>query len=140
MVDFWSPGDRSKHMAKIGSKDTRPELALRRALHKQGLRFRLHAKQLPGKPDLTFPRFKTIVFVHGCFWHRHLACSVASVPKSNTEYWLDKFNKNIKRDREVKQKLEALGWRVIVVWECELRSRESVIATSQALAAVIRKV
>jgi DNA mismatch endonuclease (patch repair protein) len=96
-------------------------------------------KQLPGTPDLTFPRFKTIVFVHGCFWHRHPACSVASVPKSNTEYWLGKFEKNIHRDREVKQKLEALGWRVIVVWECELSSKEKIIATSRTLAALIRK-
>lgn len=139
MVDFWSPRERSLHMAKIGSKDTQPELALRRALHAQGLRFRLHVKQLPGTPDLTFPRFKTIVFVHGCFWHRHPACSVASVPKSNTEYWLGKFEKNIHRDREVKQKLEALGWRVIVVWECELSSKEKIIATSRTLAALIRK-
>jgi len=90
-----------------------------------GLRFRLHRKDLPGKPDLTFPKHRLAVFVHGCFWHRHPHCSKASSPKSRTEYWQEKFNSNVTRDAQVTRKLEAMGWRVEVVWECETRDKDA---------------
>lgn len=111
-------------MSRIRSKDTSPELALRQALHALGLRFRVHDKLLPGKPDIVLPRFKTVVLVHGCFWHRHPGCKVATSPKSNTAFWQEKFDRNVQRDLRNSDALEALGWKVIVAWECELGSHK----------------
>ena len=139
MADFLSPQDRSERMSRIKGKDTRPELALRRVLHGLGLRYRLHAVGLVGKPDLIFPRYKIVVFVHGCFWHRHLGCNIATTPKSNVAYWSEKFEKNIARDTRVIKVLEEAGWQVIVVWECELNSLIKAQATGQRLAALIRQ-
>jgi len=118
-------------MSRIRSANTSPEVALRRALHALGLRFRLHRKDLPGKPDIVLPRYKAVVFVHGCFWHRHAGCKVASTPKSNVEFWVEKFDRNVARDERSKEALEGQGWRVIVVWECELGSGRK--ATEAAL-------
>lgn len=132
MTDFLSPAERSDRMSRIRGKDTQPELALRKILHKLGLRYRLHGAALPGKPDLVFPRYRTVVFVHGCFWHRHAGCNIASTPKSNTPFWLEKFEKNIARDARVAAQLEAEGWRVLVVWECELASMAKTQATGKA--------
>lgn len=106
-------------MSGIRSKDTQPELIVRSFLHRKGLRFRLHAK-LPGKPDLVFPKYKTAVFVHGCFWHRHRGCKFTTTPKTRPEFWEAKFASNVKRDAVVKERLESLGWRVIVVWACQI--------------------
>jgi DNA mismatch endonuclease, patch repair protein len=106
-------------MSRIRGRDTAPELMVRRGLHRQGLRFRLQAR-LPGRPDLVFPRHRTVLFVHGCFWHRHEGCSQATTPSSNKEFWSKKFSENIERDIRVKRQLEKIGWRVIVVWSCEL--------------------
>jgi DNA mismatch endonuclease (patch repair protein) len=125
-------------MARIRSRDTLPEKALRRALHRLGLRFRLNVKTLPGKPDIVFPRYRIALFVHGCFWHRHTGCKVASTPKSNTEFWQEKFAKNINRDESVGRQLRTAGWRVIVVWECELRSKAGLNDTAARLAESIR--
>ena len=122
MVDFLSPSERSERMSRIRSSNTSPELALRRALHALGFRFRLHRKDLPGRPDIVLPRYSTVVFVHGCFWHRHAGCKVASTPKSNTEFWVEKFNRNVARDNRSSESLKAQGWKVIVTWECELGS------------------
>ncbi|MGV2464814.1 UNVERIFIED_CONTAM: DNA mismatch endonuclease Vsr, partial [Pseudomonas aeruginosa] len=133
MTDFLSPAERSDRMSRIRGKDTQPELALRKILHKLGLRYRLHGAALPGKPDLVFPRYRTVVFVHGCFWHRHAGCNIASTPKSNTPFWLEKFEKNIARDARVAAQLEAEGWRVLVVWECELASMAKTQATGKRL-------
>lgn len=118
-------------MSRIRSSNTSPELALRRAMHAIGFRFRLHRKDLPGKPDIVLPRYRAAIFVHGCFWHRHDGCKVASTPKSNTEFWVEKFDRNVTRDARAKQMLEEQGWRVIVVWECELGSARK--ATEAAL-------
>ncbi len=107
-------------MAGIRGKNTTPELQIRKALHAQGLRFRLHSKALPGKPDLVFPRYRTVVFVHGCFWHGHL-CSIFKWPKSNQEFWKNKIESNQKRDAFVKEQLGALGWQQLTVWECLIR-------------------
>ena len=115
MADFLSPEERSERMSRIRGKDTQPELALRKVLHGLGFRYRLHGVGLPGKPDIVLSRYKALVFVHGCFWHRHKGCSIATTPKSNTAYWIDKFEQNKVRDQKVKKKLQTLGWRVFVV-------------------------
>lgn len=137
MADFLTPQERSRRMARIRSKDTLPELALRRDLHRIGLRFTLGNSRLPGKPDLVFPRYKAVVFVHGCFWHRHQGCSVATIPKSNTSFWQEKFNRNVARDSRVAEELTAAGWRVIVAWECALKSKVRAQQTAVEVAAAI---
>lgn len=121
MVDTLTVPERSRRMGLIRSSNTVPELTARHFLHAAGLRYRLNNKHLPGKPDLIFPRFRVAMFVHGCFWHRHQGCKVASTPKSNTEFWQEKFSRNVERDIKMSSQLEALGWRVIVLWECELK-------------------
>lgn len=120
MPDITNAANRSRMMSGIRGRDTQPELSVRRALHKLGLRFRLHKKDLPGKPDLVFPRYNTIVFVHGCFWHQH-GCSNSPLPKSRPEFWIPKLQKNGERDERAKAALIALGWRVAIVWECSIR-------------------
>ena len=112
---------RSRNMAAIRGKDTAPELAIRRILHAMGLRFRLHRKDLPGRPDIVLPKHRTVVFVHGCFWHRHKDCRHTTTPQTRQEFWQTKFASNVERDRRNRTDLQQLGWRVIVVWECELR-------------------
>jgi DNA mismatch endonuclease (patch repair protein) len=112
-------------MAAIRGKDTAPEVAVRRMLHGIGLRFRLHRKDLPGRPDIVLPKHRTVVLVHGCFWHRHEGCRYTTTPKTRQEFWLDKFRSNVLRDRRNQAILEQLGWRVLVVWECELRKPEA---------------
>jgi DNA mismatch endonuclease (patch repair protein) len=113
--------ERSAQMALVRGRDTKPEMRVRRALHAAGLRYRLHAKGLPGRPDLIFPSRRVVVFVHGCFWHRHPDpdCKLARLPKSRLDFWLPKLEGNRARDERVKAKLEGLGWKVIEVWECQ---------------------
>lgn len=113
-------------MSKIGSKNTRPEIAVRSILHRLGYRFRLHRKDLPGSPDIVLPRFKTVLFVHGCFWHGH-RCKKNGMPKSNTEYWGPKIEANRTRDSRKRRQLVRIGWRVIILWECELKNPEKVV-------------
>lgn len=125
-------------MGRIPSKDTKPELLLRRALHALGLRYRLHGKDLPGKPDLVFASYRAVVFVHGCFWHRHSSCKVASSPKSNTEFWEAKFARNVERDAANLTALKYRGWRVFVVWECELTGKGKAEACALDLAAQLK--
>lgn len=122
-MDVVDQATRSRMMSGIRGKDTKPELIVRSALHRAGLRFRLHAK-LPGRPDLVLPKYRTVVFVHGCFWHRHEGCRYTTTPASNTEFWREKFVGNVKRDARVKQQLEEQGWRVEVVWSCQLSAPE----------------
>lgn len=112
---------RSANMAKIRGKNTKPEMAVRRAAHALGLRFRLHRRELPGTPDLIFPRWKTAIFVHGCFWHRHEGCSKAGVPKTREAFWQAKFDRNVARDIRNVDALRASGWNVATVWECDTR-------------------
>ncbi len=138
MPDFLTPAERSRRMAAIRSKDTSPELALRKALHALGLRYLVNDRRLPGKPDLVLPRHRAVVFVHGCFWHRHQGCKVASTPKSNTEFWAEKFTRNVARDVRVKAELEGKGWCVFTVWECSLQSATRVKDTAERLAKQIR--
>lgn len=113
--------ERSEIMRRVRSKGTRPEMAVRKALHALGYRFRLYGTKLPGSPDIVFPSRKTVIFVHGCFWHRHSKCSRATTPKTRTEYWQEKFVKNVARDIAVQASLAAIGWKVHVIWECELK-------------------
>lgn len=120
MADIVSPSVRSRMMAGIKSKNTRPEMLIRRQLHGMGFRYRLHSKQLPGKPDIIFPKYHAVIFVHGCFWHGH-DCSLFKWPSSNKEFWKNKINSNRERDISNKQKLQAASWRVAIVWECAIR-------------------
>lgn len=117
-------------MAAIRGKDTRPELLLRSAAFALGLRFRLHVRKLPGSPDLVFPMFKAVVFVHGCFWHRHQCCRFATVPRNNASFWAEKFAANVGRDSRVRQQLREQGWRVGVVWECAIRPSPHLVASA----------
>ena len=120
---------RSWNMSKIKSKDTKPELKVRKILYKLGYRFRLHRKDLPGKPDIVLPKYRTAIFVNGCFWHRHENCIEASRPKSNSEYWENKLDKNVERDLKKYQLLREDNWKVIVFWECELEGNEEEIVS-----------
>lgn len=122
MADVVDKATRSRMMAGIKGANTRPELALRKALHALGLRFRLHAKRLPGRPDIVLPRWKGVVFVHGCFWHRHEGCRYATVPATRPQFWNEKFAANVSRDQRNLDDLAAAGWRTRVVWECDLKT------------------
>lgn len=121
-MDSVSPEKRSWVMAQVKGRDTKPEKAVRSLLHRMGYRFRLQRAGLPGKPDIVLPKFKTALFVHGCFWHRHPGCKRATTPASNTAYWDKKFARTVARDAKSQKELEVLGWRVLIVWECELKN------------------
>lgn len=121
-MDTLSKEKRSWNMSRIKSKDTAPERFVRSLLHRKGYRFRLHAKDLPGKPDIVLPKYKTVIFVHGCFWHHHKSCNDATVPSSNTDFWNNKLKQNIDRDKKAQDELKKLGWNVIITWECELKN------------------
>jgi len=116
---------RSRNMSAIKSKNTKPEIKVRKILHSMGYRFRLHSKDLPGSPDIVLPKYKTVIFVHGCFWHRHENCKYASTPKTRKEFWNKKFKENIKRDLEIQDKIKNLDWRSVVIWECETKNIEN---------------
>ena len=112
---------RSRNMSAIKSKNTKPEIKVRKVLHSMGYRFRLHSKDLPGSPDIVLPKFKTVIFVHGCFWHRHENCKYASTPKTRQEFWNKKFKENINRDNLNQANLSLKGWKIIIIWECQLK-------------------
>lgn len=120
MADILSQEQRSVLMSKVRSSDTKPEWILRCALHRLGFRYKLKNKDLPGNPDLVLPKFRAVVFVHGCFWHRHASCRDASMPKTNQSFWAKKFSENVERDTKNAEALSQQGWKVILVWECEL--------------------
>ncbi|MFT2095816.1 very short patch repair endonuclease [Acidiphilium multivorum] len=122
MVDTITSERRSWNMSRIRSRDTGPEVVLRSLLHRAGLRFRLHAKKLPGRPDIVLPKYKTAIFVHGCFWHRHAGCRNATTPSTRAEFWQEKFDGNVRRDARNRADLKAAGWTVMTVWECELKA------------------
>lgn len=126
MTDIVDNRRRSEMMAGIKARDTAPEIAVRCIAHELGLRFRLHRKELPGRPDLVFPKHRLAVFVHGCFWHRHEGCRYAYTPKSRVAFWTEKFAGNVARDKRNEEALHDLGWKVLVIWECETRDDETV--------------
>jgi DNA mismatch endonuclease, patch repair protein len=119
MVDRLHPARRSWNMSRIRSGDTKPEKIVRSLLHAMGYRYRLHRKDLPGTPDIVLPKYKTVIFVHGCFWHRHPDCKNATNPKTNADFWEKKFAENVERDNRNRSKLEELGWSIVTIWECE---------------------
>ena len=125
-MDRLTPERRSWLMSQVKAKDTSPEFRVRRKAHAMGLRFRLHRKDLPGTPDLVFPKYRAVVFVHGCFWHRHEGCSKASMPKSRVGFWREKFARNVERAGRDTRKLQELGWSVSVIWECETKEPAAV--------------
>lgn len=120
-MDTFSPEKRSSIMRRVHSMDTSPEKKVRSLLHRLGFRFRLHRKDLPGRPDIVLPKHKTAIFVHGCFWHRHQGCKRATTPASRQNYWLPKFTRTVERDVRNSEELRRRGWNIIIVWECELR-------------------
>lgn len=126
MVDRIDAATRSRNMSRIRSIDTQAELAVRRIAHSLGYRFRIHRRDLPGTPDLVFPSRRVVLFVNGCFWHRHDGCRRAATPKTRTEFWKDKFRRTVKRDRFVNEALANSGWRTGVIWECETRDRDHI--------------
>lgn len=121
MSDKLTPEKRSWNMSRIKGKDTKIEAEVRKYLFSKGYRFRKNDKRYPGKPDIVLPKYHVAIFVHGCFWHRHEGCKDATTPKTRTEFWLEKFDKNVKNDQIKQEKLRELGWKVIVIWECELK-------------------
>lgn len=132
-MDIVDQPTRSRMMSNIKTKGTKPEMVVRGLLHGAGFRYRLHRKDLPGRPDLVLPKYRAVIFVHGCFWHLHQGCAIVKIPASNRQFWLDKLGKN--RDRDIKQinELIALGWRVLVVWECITREKAALSNLAQQI-------
>jgi DNA mismatch endonuclease (patch repair protein) len=124
MVDTISKEKRSWNMSRIRGKDTKPEIIVRSMLHRMGYRFRLHRKDLPGKPDIVLPKYNTVIFVHGCFWHRHKRCKYAYNPKSRVTFWENKFAETVKRDKQHLKQLKENGWEVFIVWECKTKDMD----------------
>ena len=123
-MDIISEERRSWNMSRIRGKDTKPEIIVRSMLHRMGYRFRLHRKDLPGKPDIVLPKYKTVIFVNGCFWHRHKDCKYAYTPKSRVKFWKHKFAETVKRDKQHLKQLKENGWKVFIVWECETKDMD----------------
>lgn len=137
MADKLSPERRSWNMSRIKGKDTKPEIKVRSYLFRQGFRFRKNDKRYPGKPDIVLPMYKAVVFVHGCFWHRHPGCKDATMPKTRTEFWMEKLSKNVANDQKNVDALKKLGFRVIIIWECEIEKEFA--PTMDRLVSMIRE-
>lgn len=131
MADVLSKEQRRKCMSHIKSKNTKPEILVRHFLHAQGFRYWLHCKDLPGKPDIVLPKYKTVIFINGCFWHGHCECKYSSLPATNRDFWQNKISENIERDKATYDKLSTMGWRVLEVWQCQLKpkSKEDTLNT-----------
>jgi DNA mismatch endonuclease, patch repair protein len=127
MVDILSPKNRRELMSRIKVKNTKPEVTVRSAIHRLGYRFRLHKRNLPGKPDIVLSKHRKIIFVHGCFWHQHTNCSASKRPSTNVEFWNEKLNSNIARDKKNRANLIDLGWQVCIIWECETEKKEKLM-------------
>ncbi|SDK03688.1 very short patch repair endonuclease [Billgrantia gudaonensis] len=132
MVDSVDRETRSRIMGRVRNKDTRPEMTVRRLVHGAGYRYRLHGKKLPGKPDLVFKSRRKVIFVHGCFWHRHEGCTLARLPKSRLDFWLPKLEANRERDKRNEEHLREMGWDVLIIWECELKDQEALLSRVSA--------
>src|SRR5699024_9235199 len=133
MADIVDRSTRSRMMSGIRGKDTRPELLLRRELHSRGFRYRLHAKHLPGRPDLILSKYNAVIFVHGCFWHRHSGCRYTTTPATRVQFWQAKFEANVARDLDVQQALASSGWRIAIIWECALRRSNQIESTGRQI-------
>lgn len=123
MTDIYTKDKRSKIMSNIGSVSTKPEIIIRKSLFSKGFRYRINYKKLPGKPDIVLPKYRTVIFVHGCFWHAHPNCKDSHLPKSNIEFWKNKISSNINRDKNIIEQLVDLKWNIIVIWECEIKKK-----------------
>ncbi|MDF1826419.1 MAG: DNA mismatch endonuclease Vsr [Verrucomicrobiales bacterium] len=142
MSDHLSPERRSWNMSRIRNRDTKPEIMVRSILHGLAFRFTVNGpknKKLPGKPDIVLPRYRTVVFVHGCYWHRHQGCKETTTPKTRTEWWQAKFDGNVERDRRNQKELRKLGWKVIVVWECETKTAGGIEKTGRRLLRLLER-
>lgn len=126
MVDTLTKEKRSWNMSRIRGRNTKPELVVRSLLHRMGYRFRLHRKDLPGKPDIVLPKYKTVIFVHGCFWHRHKRCKYAYTPKSRLRFWNRKFDRTLQLDKINLRKLKHLGWKTLIIWECQVKNNDKI--------------
>ncbi|ASP97027.1 DNA mismatch endonuclease Vsr [Sinorhizobium meliloti] len=126
MVDRLSREQRSDNMSRIRNRDTRPEIRVRKILHRLGYRFRLNARELPGTPDIVLPKHRSVVFIHGCFWHRHAGCKYAYMPKTRIDFWSAKFTANLKRDAKAVERLRSDGWRILILWECETKDDKQI--------------
>lgn len=135
MADVHSKETRSYNMSRIKGKNTKPELLVRKFLHANGFRYKLHDKTLPGKPDIVLPKYKTVIFVHGCFWHGHEGCKYFVVPKTRTEWWTDKISHNKANDTKAMKRLKKEGWKIIEIWECNLKPAK----VDKTLAALLKK-
>jgi len=122
-VDIKSKSERSKNMSAIRSKNTKPEQKIRKALFAKGFRYRLNVSSIPGTPDIVLPKYKTVIFVHGCFWHGHKNCYLFKIPSTNRDFWKNKIEANYKRDREIMRKLSGSKWRILIIWECSLKGK-----------------
>ena len=138
MPDVLTPSLRHRVMASIHSSSTKPELKLRHALWYQGFRYRINDKRLPGRPDIVLPKYRTVIFMHGCFWHGHKDCKNYTVPKTNTDFWVAKVARNQERDQEVWRQLEAKGWSVIIVWECQLKKANLAETVDRVASEIVR--
>jgi DNA mismatch endonuclease (patch repair protein) len=127
LADIFTKEKRSEIMSKIGPKNTKPELLVRRELHRFGYRYRLHKKELPGKPDIVFPKLKKVIFIHGCFWHGHKHCKRSKLPDTNKEFWLNKISKNKKNDKLVKLRLTKMEWSYLVIWQCQIEKNLNLV-------------
>lgn len=127
MPDVLTPEQRQHNMRRIRGKNTGPELLVRRLLHKEGFRYRLHSSELPGRPDIVFPKMRKAVFVHGCFWHRHEGCPKAATPMTRAMFWQHKFKENVERDARAYRRLWHMGWKIFIVWECEVGDRHKLM-------------
>ena len=132
-MDIKSPEERSRNMSKIKGSNTKPEIYLRSLLHQQGFRFRVNYKDLPGKPDIYFPKKKVVIFIHGCYWHRHEGCKYAYTPKTNVDFWINKLERNKEHDQEIVEQLNELGIRVLTVWECTIEKMMKNITTREII-------
>jgi DNA mismatch endonuclease (patch repair protein) len=133
MADVHNTKTRSYNMSRIKGKDTQPEMLVRRFLHANGFRYRLHSKDLAGKPDIVLPKYKTVIFVHGCFWHKHEGCVKAKLPRTRTQWWEEKINKNVLNDGKVIDMLKKQGWHVIVLWSCKLGPKDKNVTLGQLI-------
>ncbi|MGB5852986.1 MAG: DNA mismatch endonuclease Vsr [Rhodanobacter sp.] len=131
MTDIVDRATRSRMMSGIRGRDTKPEIIVRKYLHARGFRYRIALKDLPGKPDIVLPKHRTVVFVHGCFWHRHPGCRYAATPSSNRDFWQTKFKQNLARDARAQTQLEKHGWKVLIVWECEVSTERLQLLASE---------
>lgn len=134
MADIFSKDKRSSIMSKISGKNTVPEILVRKYLFAHGFRFRVNDKRFPGTPDIVLPKYKTIIFVNGCFWHGHENCKAARLPKSNSSFWTNKIAQNIERDRKVQSQLQQMGYSILIIWECQLKSKKSETTLSELIA------